>query len=218
MSWLDALAPSPVAVAAARRLFLDLAAQVRPALSGFVALTLLTGCVIPGVLFLVAQAAFPVQAGGSLVTRQGVVVGSALIGQDFTRPGYFHPRPSAAGAGYDATASGGSNFGPANPKLIAAVRDRALAYRRENGLGPLVPIPIDAVTASASGLDPDISPANAALQAPRIAQARGLAPALVHALVAAHTRGPQLGVLGEARVPVLELNLALDQAGARAAP
>jgi K+-transporting ATPase ATPase C chain len=155
---------------------------------------------------------FPDQADGSLVTRGNVVVGSRLIGQPFGRPEYFQPRPSAAGAGYDASQSSGTNLAPANPKLIGAVHDAAAAYRQANGITPTFPIPIDAVTSSGSGLDPDVSPGNAALQVSRVAGARGVTEAQVRALVAAHTRGPDLGILGQARVNVLELNLALDAA------
>lgn len=186
--------------------------QLRPATAGLVALTALTGCVFPLALFAIAQLAFPDQAAGSLVKDRGVIVGSRLIGQAFARPDYFHPRPSAAGAGYDATSSGGSNLGPTNPKLAQAIRDLADRYRRENGLAGDAAIPIDAVTNSGSGLDPHISPANAALQVARVARARGLSEAAVRALVAAHTEGRQFGVLGEPRVSVLELNLALDRA------
>lgn len=187
--------------------------QLRPAVAGLVVLTLLTGCAFPLALYGIARLAFPDQAAGGLVTDRGVVVGARLIGQGFARPGYFHPRPSAAGAGYDATSSGGANLGPTNPKLVQAIRDQAERYRRENGLAPETPVPIEAVTRSGSGLDPHISPADAALQVPRVARARGLTEAAVRALVAAHTEGRQLGFLGEPRVSVLELNLALDRAG-----
>ena len=147
-------------------------------------------------------------------TGGGVDVGGetfGIIGQAFAAPQYFHPRPSAAGAdGYDATASGASNLGPTNPKLEKAVADRARAYRAENGLAADAPVPVDAVTASASGLDPAISVANARDQAPRVARERAMAVDRVLALVQAHTTGRALGVLGEPSVNVLELNLALD--------
>jgi potassium-transporting ATPase KdpC subunit len=140
------------------------------------------------------------------------VVGSRLIGQRFSRPAYFQPRPSAAGAGYDATQSNGTNLAPSNPKLIETVRTAAVAYRQRNGVAAAAPAPIDAVTSSASGLDPDISPLNAAQQVRRVAAARGVSETLVRQLVAANTRGPDLGFLGQSRVSVLPLNLALDRA------
>ncbi len=186
--------------------------QLRPAIGGLVVLTALTGGLFPAALYGLAQGAFPDQAGGSMLKAGGVVVGARLIGQNFTRPGYFHGRPSAAGAGYDATASGGTNLPPTNQKLIQSIAERARAYRAENGLAPDAAVPIDAVTSSGSGLDPHISPASAALQVSRVAATRGLSEAVVRALVARHTQGRQLGILGEPRVSVLELNLALDQA------
>jgi K+-transporting ATPase ATPase C chain len=196
-----------------RSLVPKLREQIRPAILGVVWLTLLTGCLLPLGLFALGHFLFPAQAEGSLVTRSGAVVGSEFIGQNFTRPEYFHPRPSAAGAGYDGTASGGTNFGPSNPKLIEDVRRLAEDYRKSNGLPPEAIIPIDAVTRSGSGLDPHISPKNAALQVPRVARARGLSEDAVRGLVADHTQAPQLGFLGEPRVSVLDLNLALDRAG-----
>jgi K+-transporting ATPase ATPase C chain len=191
--------------------------QLRPAISAIFVLTLLTGCGFPLLLFAIGRPLFPRQAGGSLVTRGGVVIGSELIGQKFTRPEYFHSRPSAAGSGYDGTSSGGTNLGPNNPKLkngaadFAGIRQLAEEYRKRNGLAPDAPIPIEAVTRSGSGLDPDISPADAALQAARVARARGLSEEAVRRLVARHTKGRQFGFLGNPRVSVLELNLALDQ-------
>jgi K+-transporting ATPase ATPase C chain len=191
--------------------------QIRPAILSVLVLTLLTGCGFPLLLAAIGRPLFPRQASGSLLTRRGVVIGSELIGQEFSRPEYFQSRPSAAGNGYDGTASGGTNLGPNNPRLkngaadFAGIRQLAEEYRKRNGLAPDTPVPIDAVTRSASGLDPDISPDNAALQIPRVARARGLSEEAVRRLVANHTRGPQLGFLGDARVPVLELNLALDQ-------
>ncbi|MEO5902080.1 MAG: K(+)-transporting ATPase subunit C, partial [Ilumatobacteraceae bacterium] len=139
------------------------------------------------------------------------VVGSKLIGQNFAEPKYFHPRPSAAGAGYDGTASSGSNLGPLNADFLAAVADRVASYRTENGLAADATVPVDAVTASGSGLDPDISIANAQIQAKRVATARGLESTAVDALVRAYTDGPTFGFMGEAGVNVLELNLALDR-------
>src|SRR5262249_8424713 len=175
------IAPSPPPVLA------ELRAQLRPLLLGVPLLTLLTGAAFPFLLAVVARLLFPHQADGSLVAREDVVVGSELIGQNFSGPGYFHPRPSAAGDGYDATASGGTNFGPANPKLRSGVRELAETYRRTNELTADVPVPIDAVTRSGSGLDPHISPANAALQVPRVARARRLAEEDLRRLVGEHT-------------------------------
>jgi K+-transporting ATPase ATPase C chain len=188
--------------------------QLLPALRMTIALTVLLGLAYPLAMTGAAQALFPSKANGSLIARNGAVVGSGLIGQAFAAPLYFHPRPSAAGTnGYDATASGASNLGPTNPALEKAVADRAVAYRMENGLAPGTPVPVDAVTASGSGLDPAISVANAQDQAPRVARARSLPVGQVLALVRAHTAGRALGVLGEPSVNVLELNLALDGSG-----
>jgi potassium-transporting ATPase KdpC subunit len=201
-----------------------LSEQLQPAILSVLVLTLLTGCAFPLLLFAIAQPRFPRQAGGTLVTRDGAVIGSELIGQEFTRPEYFQSRPSAAGSGYDGRSSGGTNLGPDNPKLknggadFAGIRQLAEEYRERNGLAPDAPIPIDAVTRSGSGLDPDITPANAALQIRRIAHARGLSEEAVRQLVANHTKGPQFGFLGNPRVPVLELNLALDQSLNQATP
>jgi potassium-transporting ATPase KdpC subunit len=185
--------------------------QLRPAILSIVLLTVITGCAFPSLLYVIAAPIFPHQAAGSLVMRGGTVIGSELIGQEFTRPEYFQSRPSAAGDGYDGRSSGGSNLGPNNPKLKNDIRKLAQAYRERNGLPPYAPIPIDAVTRSGSGLDPDITPENAALQIPRVARARGLSQELVRRLVADHTQGRQFGTLGNPRVSVLELNLALDQ-------
>ncbi len=192
--------------------------QVRTVVLSVVVLTLLTGLVFPLLLGAIAGTLFPRQATGSLITRDGgVVVGSELIGQEFIQPEYFQPRPSAAGNGYDAAASGGTDLGPNNPKLkngaegFAGIRQLAEEYRRRNGLAPDVMIPVDAVTRSASGLDPDITPENAVLQVPRVARARGVRAQTVLQLVRAHIKQPQLGILGTPRVSVLELNLALDQ-------
>lgn len=186
--------------------------QLLPALRVLLALTVLCGLAYPLVVTGIAQAALRHQAEGSLVEVDGRPVGSSLVGQSFTRPEYFHPRPSAAGDGYDATASSASNLGPTNPELLAAVSERVEAYREENGLGADQPVPVDAVTASASGLDPHISVANARLQVARVAEARGLTEDEVLALVEDHIDGRVLGVLGEPGVNVLELNLALDEA------
>ena len=167
--------------------------------------------IYPLVVFGVAQIAFPGQANGSLITdAKGTVVGSKLLGQGFTGAGYFHPRPSAAGNGYDAAHSGGSNLGPSSMKLRDAVKARIAAYRQANGLKETEPVPADAVTASGSGLDPHISVHNAELQAARVAQARRLSVDQVRELIRAHTDPPGLGFLGEPGVNVLRLNLALD--------
>lgn len=237
--------------------------ELRTGLLMMAVMTVLTGFVYPVAITGVAQGFFRDKANGSLVTVNGQVVGSRLIGQSFTRPEYFHPRPSSAGAGYDPMASGGSNLGPTSAKLFNGttkaddkrnevvdfdgIKDRLVRYCVENGLpyesskpldafrdargelddvklikafndekSPLtfvakVPIPADAVTGSASGLDPHISPANADLQAARVARARGVSRDLVEALIAQHTDGRTLGIFGEPAVNVLELNLALDQ-------
>lgn len=188
--------------------------EIRPAIVATLFFTLLLGVGYPLLVAGVAKVAFPAQAGGSLIRKDGRVIGSALIGQGFTRPEYLHPRPSAAGAnGYDPTASGGTNLGPLNPALIKQVKAAAEAIR---GDAPGTPIPPDAVTSSASGLDPDVSPANAARQAGRIAAARGAAPAEVQKIIDAHTQGRWLGVFGQPRVNVLQTNLALDAALPRA--
>lgn len=187
-----------------------------PAAIGMVILfTLITGVAYPMVMTAFGQTLFHDKAEGSLIERDGVVVGSRLIGQQFTQPDYFHPRPSAAGDGYDAAGSSGSNTGPTNEEWLAEVETRVAAYRDENGLGDDVDVPVDAVTASASGLDPHISVANAQLQANRVAEARGLDVDVVNELIDDHTDSRDLGVLGEPGVNVLELNLALDdvQAG-----
>jgi K+-transporting ATPase ATPase C chain len=185
--------------------------EVRPLVAAVTLLTLLTGIVFPVFLIALAYPLFPHQAGGSLIVRDGVVVGSELIGQAFTGPGYFQPRPSAAGRGYDGLASGGSNLSPTNPTLRSDVRQLATRYREHNGLSVDAGVPIDGITRSGSGLDPHISPANAALQVPRVARERGLREEQVRRLIADYTRGRQFGVIGEPCVEVLGLNLALDR-------
>ena len=237
--------------------------ELKPGFMMMLVMTVLTGLVYPAVITGIAQVVFRDQANGSLIVSNGQVVGSRLIGQNFTRPEYFHPRPSAAGNGYDPTASGGSNLGPTSAKLINGttkvdekknevvdfdgIEDRIVHYCLDNDIAydssrpldafkdaqgnlddvklikafnddkaplmftPKTPIPADAVTASASGLDPHISPGNAQAQAARVAKARGVPLEQVQALIARHTEGRDLGFLGEPHVNVLELNLALDQ-------
>ena len=171
--------------------------------------TVIFGLVYPLVVTGLSQLLFPSQANGSLIVKNGQIVGSRLLGQTFTADKYFHSRPSAAGAGYDAQASGGSNLGPTNQALVARVAGDVAKAQQEN---PGTPIPSDLVTASGSGLDPDISPGNAEFQLARVARARGVSPDQIRKLVAKHTQGRQLGIFGEARVNVLELNLDLDEA------
>jgi K+-transporting ATPase ATPase C chain len=169
--------------------------------------TLLLGVAYPLLVTGLAQALFPDKANGQLVERHGKIVGSRIIGQAFSAPGYFHGRPSAAGTGYDAANSGGTNLGPTNRKLVDAVKAAVDAAKKEN---PSAAVPVDLVTSSASGLDPHISPAAAAFQVPRVARERGVSESDVRRVVEAHTEGRQLGLLGEPVVNVLELNLALD--------
>ncbi len=172
-----------------------------------IATTLLLGLVYPLVVTGIAQVLFHDKANGQLIRRNGATVGSRIIGQGFSSPPYFHPRPSAAGHGYDAAHSGGSNLGPTNQKLIDRVKGDTSTLEAEN---PGKPVPVDLVTTSASGFDPDISPAAAELQVPRIAKQRGMGENDLLNMVAKHTQGRQLGFLGEPRVNVLELNLELD--------
>lgn len=212
--------------------------QIRASIVSVLIVTLFLGVLFPLAITGIARVVFPWQAGGSLVDKTGKhlttasakeAIGSALIAQGFAAPGYFHPRPSAAGSGYDPTSSGGTNLGPTSDKLINGIhkklpngkddpgnfdgiKDLAAAYRKDNSLPETAEIPADAVTRSASGLDPQISPANAELQVKRVATARGLAEGKVRELVASNTDGRQLGLLGEPRVNVLALNIALDAA------
>lgn len=202
--------------------------HIRPAIVLTLFFVAVTGLVFPVVVWAIGSTVFPHQAHGSLLRdKNGNVIGSELIGQSFTKPEYFHPRPSAAGAGYDAANSSGTNLGPTSDKLIngvkddpttkdvdesyAGFRDLAAAYRAENGLAADAEIPADAVTRSGSGLDPDISPANAYLQVARVAKARNLTAERVKQLVTEHVAGRTLGLFGEPRVNVLSLNVALDQ-------
>jgi len=185
--------------------------QLPTALAVCVLFSVLTGLAYPLVVTGIAQVAFGPKADGSLVVRDGVIVGSSLIGQAFAGPGYFHPRPSAAGDGYDAMASGASNLGPSNPALLDAVAQRRAEYRRQNGLMAADHVPVDALTGSGSGLDPHISPANARLQARRVAEVRGVPLNRVLRLVDEATEGRSLGLFGDPGVNVLELNLALDE-------
>ncbi len=208
--------------------------QLRPAVMSVLVFTILTGLIFPFAVMGIAKAAFPRQANGSLIQRDGKVIGSELIGQPFADAKYFHPRPSAAGNGYNAgkpddpyTGSSGTNLGPTSSKLIKGIEDdpatkdtdesyagilqQAKAYREENGLPADTPLPSDAVTRSASGLDPHISPANAKMQVARVAKARGVSPEVIEKLVEEHTEGRVLGLIGEPVVNGLKLNLALDQ-------
>ncbi len=197
-------------------IFTTLGRQLRPAFSMLIVLSVLTGLIYPSAITLAAKALFPHQAEGSLIEDKGTVVGSKLIGQQFTDPGHFWGRPSAtAPMPYNASASGGSNLAPAGEAQLKAVKDRVTALRSADP-GNAQPIPADVVTASGSGLDPHISPEAALWQASRIARARGLDEVQLGALVARHTEPRQLGFLGEPRVNVLLLNRALDSLAARA--
>jgi K+-transporting ATPase ATPase C chain len=190
----------------------ELFSELRGAVMSTFILAVVCCGLYPLVVFGIGQAAFPDQANGSLIVdKSGIVRGSKLLGQGFTGEKYFHPRPSAAGNGYDAANSSGSNLGPTSEKLSGFIKDRVEAYRKENGLKDSDAVPADAVTASASGLDPHISPRNAEIQIPRVAKARGLTEEKVRALVKQNTSAPDLGILGESGVNVLLLNLALDQ-------
>lgn len=205
------------------RSFSSMRSQLIAAVRAVIVLTIITGVLYPLAVTLVAQVAFDEEADGSLVRQDGEVVGSSLLGQSFTQPQYFHGRPSAAGAAASGTeggdpddptqvASSASNLGPTNPDLLAAVEEAVAAYREENGLDADAEVPVDAVTASASGLDPHISIANAELQARRVADERGLDLGVVLDLIDDHIDGRSLGFLGEPGVNVLLLNLALDDA------
>jgi K+-transporting ATPase ATPase C chain len=184
--------------------------ELRISLMATLSLAVLLCGIYPLLVWIVGQGLFPAESNGSLLVHKGITVGSSLLSQGFTDPKYFHPRPSAAGQGYDAAGSGGSNLGPTSKKLVDGVRRRVVDYRIENGLGSDATVPADAVTASASGLDPHISVKNALLQARRVAKARGLTIEVVMEKIDAHTEGRTFGILGEPRVNVLMLNLDLD--------
>ena len=184
--------------------------ELRRAFLAVAVLAIILCGLYPLAAWLLAQGLFPGRANGSLIVRDGAAAASSLIGQQFSSPAYFHPRPSAAGEGYDGGRSGGTNLGPLSKDLAETVLRRVAEYRAENGLDASTPVPADAVTASGSGLDPHISPENARLQAPRVARARGLAEAVVLARIEACIKGRTLGILGDPRVNVVRLNLALD--------
>jgi K+-transporting ATPase ATPase C chain len=190
--------------------------EIRRAVMATLVIAIVCCGLYPLIVFGISQALFHAKANGSLILdKDGAVRGSRLLAQGFTAEKYFHPRPSAAGNGYDAANSGGSNLGPTSQKLNDAIKDRIEAYRKENGLSEKEAVPADAVTASGSGLDPHISLRNAELQAPRVAKARGLSEEKVRELIQRHTDARDLGVLGDPGVNVLRLNLALDTLGAR---
>lgn len=184
--------------------------ELRIAMIATICLALVLCGIYPAMVWLCAQGLFPDQANGSLVSVKGRAVGSSLLAQPFTGPGYFHPRPSMAGDGYDAANSGGSNLGPTSRKLIDAVKERAAVYRKENNLAHEAIIPVDAVTASASGLDPHISVKNALMQASRVAHARGIGEERLQKMILSRTEGRDLGIFGEPRVNVFLLNLDMD--------
>jgi potassium-transporting ATPase KdpC subunit len=184
--------------------------ELRTAIVATVILCLIVSGVYPVVIWGVAQGLFSHQANGSLIERNGQIVGSELLAQGFSGARYFHPRPSAAGTGYDPLNSGGSNLGPTSQKLIDGIKANAAQYRQENGLGAEAVVPADAVTASGSGLDPHVSIQNARLQIPRVAKERGLTEDVVNAQVAKATEQPFLGIGGDPGVNVLKLNIALD--------
>jgi K+-transporting ATPase ATPase C chain len=187
----------------------DFIHELRISMVATLSLAILLCGIYPLLVWIVGQGLFPAESNGSLLVHKGTIVGSNLLSQGFTDPKYFHPRPSAAGQGYDAAGSGGSNLGPTSKKLVEGVRQRVVDYRIENGLAPDATVPADAVTASASGLDPHISLKNALLQARRVAKARSLTVEVVMKKIDAHAEGRTLGILGEPRVNVLLLNLDL---------
>lgn len=184
--------------------------ELRIAIVSTIALAVILCGIYPAFVWVVAQGFFPREANGSLITEKATVIGSRLLAQGFTGERYFHPRPSAAGQGYDAISSGGSNLGPISQKLIDTVKQRVADYRKENGLRQDAPVPADAVTTSASGLDPHISVQNALLQARRVAYARGMSDEGIRRRIEEQTEGRTLWIFGEPRVNVLKLNLTLD--------
>jgi len=188
----------------------DLIRELRTSLIATLSLAIVLCGIYPLIIWVFAQGLFPARANGSLLVRDGKVIGSSFIGQGFTDPKYFHPRPSAAGQGYEGAGSGGSNLGPTSKKLVDQVGQRVIGYRTENNLAPDATVPADAVTASASGLDPHISVKNAQLQARRVAKARNMSVEVVLRKIEDHTERRTLGILGEQRVNVLILNLDLE--------
>ncbi len=189
----------------------NLLIELRISLIATLSLAVLLCGLYPALVWVAAQGIFHDEANGSLIIRSGKIVGSSLLAQGFTGAKYFHPRPSAAGSGYDAANSGGSNLGPLSRKLMDGIEQRVSEYRTSNGLSPDTRVPVDAVTASGSGLDPHISMGNALLQAPRVARARGLSEETVQRKIAARMEGRFLGIFGEPRVNVLLLNLDMDE-------
>jgi K+-transporting ATPase ATPase C chain len=189
----------------------NLLTELRISLIATLSMALLLCGLYPALVWVMAQGIFHNEANGSLIIRSGKIVGSSLLAQGFTAAKYFHPRPSAAGSGYDAANSGGSNLGPLSRKLMDGIEQRVSEYHARNGLSPDTRVPVDAVTASGSGLDPHISMGNALLQAPRVARARGLSEETVQRKIAARTEGRFLGIFGEPRVNVLLLNLDMDE-------
>jgi K+-transporting ATPase ATPase C chain len=189
----------------------NLLTELRISLIATLCLAFLLCGLYPALVWVTAQGIFHDEANGSLIIRSGKIVGSSLLAQGFNAAKYFHPRPSAAGSGYDAASSGGSNLGPLSKKLMDGIEQRASEYRARNGLSPDTKVPVDAVTTSGSGLDPHISVENALLQAPRVARARGLSEKTVQKNIAAHTEGRTLRIFGEPRVNVLLLNLDMDE-------
>lgn len=185
-------------------------AQFIPAILLTLTFVVLTGIIFPVLIWAISSVSFPYQAKGSFIEKDNKIIASERIGQNFTLPEYFHPRPSAAGSGYDSNSSGGTNLGPTSKKLYDGISALAKEYREKNGLSPDTKIPVDAVTRSASGLDPHISPANAILQANRIAKARGVKPEDILNLINANTEERFLGIFGERRLNVLKLNLQLS--------
>jgi K+-transporting ATPase ATPase C chain len=185
--------------------------EIRTAIIATLVFVVIVSGIYPLLVWGIAQGLFPHEAGGSLIIKDGKILGSRLIAQGFTSPQYFHPRPSSAGTGYDSTSSSGSNLGPLSKTLVDTIRQRVTKYRTENNLEPTILVPADAVTASGSGLDPHISPENARLQTQRVAKARGMSEEAVRRKIATHTQGRVMDIFGEPRVNVLMLNLDLGR-------